>query len=382
MLLTLRELSNLKARNLKKETLTKIYEEEFISKATHLFRKTDVLAVSDKKGEINGILTRKKIIRAGIDPTKTKVKNIQDGLFSLNQDSGFLEVVKLFNANNIKPIAITKNGKVFSFIRNNVILEKISLSELSNLSIDEIMKLNPTTIFEDETIARAIKLFKDKHISRLPVLNKKNEIIGIVTISDIVTKYFYKKQRARRGEKSGEKINVLRNSIIDVMQKNVVVGLEDETLGNAIKKILKNKIGGLPVINRQGKVTGVITRKDIMKYLEQILERGKIGPRQNIQIVFRNLGKDEQVLEKGFLRSKLQKILRKFSLGKDVQISLNVKRKKGRSRRKGLFEGFIRLISDKTAIFAKADAFGIRTMMDRLEDKIKKQIKKEKGKHT
>lgn len=48
----------------------------------------------------------------------------------------------------------------------------------------------------------------------------------------------------------------------EIMAKPVFVAREDETLREVAVKMLHNKVGGLPVVNSEGKITGFLTESD------------------------------------------------------------------------------------------------------------------------
>lgn len=51
----------------------------------------------------------------------------------------------------------------------------------------------------------------------------------------------------------------------EIMTKKVITVRDDETVKEAFKKILDNSITGAPVVNKAGKVIGIISEKDILK---------------------------------------------------------------------------------------------------------------------
>jgi len=57
--------------------------------------------------------------------------------------------------------------------------------QLSKLKIKQIMTKNPITIRDDATLRYAAKLMNDFKVSGLPVLDKNDNLVGIITESDI-----------------------------------------------------------------------------------------------------------------------------------------------------------------------------------------------------
>lgn len=51
----------------------------------------------------------------------------------------------------------------------------------------------------------------------------------------------------------------------DIMTTDVIVAKKDDSLANVAKLLIKEKIGGLPVVDSENKVVGIISETDIMK---------------------------------------------------------------------------------------------------------------------
>jgi CBS domain-containing protein len=52
----------------------------------------------------------------------------------------------------------------------------------------------------------------------------------------------------------------------DIMNTNVITISQNETLGEAIKKLVQNKISGMPVLDDSKKMVGIISEKDILNF--------------------------------------------------------------------------------------------------------------------
>lgn len=51
----------------------------------------------------------------------------------------------------------------------------------------------------------------------------------------------------------------------DIMTTDVIVAYKDDDIANVAKLLIKEKIGGLPVVDDENKVVGIISETDIMK---------------------------------------------------------------------------------------------------------------------
>lgn len=99
----------------------------------------------------------------------------------------------------------------------------------------------------------AIKIIRSMK-NRIAVVNNKHNLIGIYTPIDIISKYYEKRSKSI--------------TVSEFMKKEVVYGLMDEDILNILYKMRMFSIGGLPIADEQGKVVGIIEKKDIIPLLQ------------------------------------------------------------------------------------------------------------------
>lgn len=110
------------------------------------------------------------------------------------------------------------------------------------------MILDPVTLLETAIVTDALKLMKEFKIGGIPVINSKKELIGIVTNRDL------------RFEKN------LKRPIKEVMtSKDLIIAKEGTDLKKAEQILQHHKIEKLPVVDKHGKLVGLITYRDIIK---------------------------------------------------------------------------------------------------------------------
>ena len=110
------------------------------------------------------------------------------------------------------------------------------------------MILDPITLTKDAKVIDALNLMKEYSIGGIPIVDKKEKLIGIVTNRDL------------RFE------NEMEKSISKVMtSKDLITGTRDLTLKQAEKILQRNKIEKLPIIESNKKLIGLITFRDIQK---------------------------------------------------------------------------------------------------------------------
>ncbi|RLJ09693.1 MAG: IMP dehydrogenase [Candidatus Aenigmatarchaeota archaeon] len=142
-------------------------------------------------------------------------------------------------------IAIAREGGL-GVIHRNLTKEK-QVEEVRKVKKSESWIIHePLTISPDDSIIAARKLMEDNNISGLPVV-KNGEILGIVTTRDL---------RFKQDENL---------SVSDVMTKDIVTIDENSNIDDAIKLLDEYKIEKLIVVDKNGRLKGLITVKDIEK---------------------------------------------------------------------------------------------------------------------
>ncbi len=110
------------------------------------------------------------------------------------------------------------------------------------------MIYDPVTIRRGSTVKDALAMMAEYHIGGIPVVDEGNHLVGIVTNRDL------------RFERHLDK------TVDDVMTKENLVTTDQQTDLSAAAQILQeNKIEKLPVVDKEGRLVGLITYKDITK---------------------------------------------------------------------------------------------------------------------
>ncbi|HFC11938.1 MAG TPA: CBS domain-containing protein [Anaerolineae bacterium] len=120
------------------------------------------------------------------------------------------------------------------------------------------------TVDTTTTLPEAHSLMKAKNIRRLPVVDKKKRIVGIISLGDI---------RAAEASPATSlsiwELNYLlaKLKVKDFMTENPVTVTPETTIGEAANLMLAHKISGLPVVNADYDLVGIITESDIFEMI-------------------------------------------------------------------------------------------------------------------
>ena len=144
-------------------------------------------------------------------------------------------------------IALARQGGL-GVLHKNMSIERQAEQVRKVKRSESGMILDPVTLREDATIGDALKLMKENKIGGIPIVDSKHKLVGILTNRDL------------RFEKNPEK--KVREAMT---RENLITAPEGTDLKKAEKILQKYKIEKLPVVNKSGKLIGLITYRDILQ---------------------------------------------------------------------------------------------------------------------
>lgn len=108
----------------------------------------------------------------------------------------------------------------------------------------------------------ALKLMHDRRFRRLPVVNDSGRLVGIISERDLL----YASPSPATSLNVWELHHLLSKlQIREIMTKDVITVTPDTPIENAARLMAENKIGGLPVVDEDHRVVGMITETDIFE---------------------------------------------------------------------------------------------------------------------
>ncbi|MBI3136784.1 MAG: IMP dehydrogenase [Bacteroidetes bacterium] len=147
-------------------------------------------------------------------------------------------------------IALAQQGGI-GVIHKNMSIEAQALEVRKVKRSESGMIIDPITLDENAKLSDALRLMAEYKIGGIPVIDKNKFLKGIVTNRDL------------RFEKDVTKL------VRDVMtSKNIITTSEGTTLSDAEQTLQNHKIEKLPVVDKNNKLVGLITFRDIIKVKE------------------------------------------------------------------------------------------------------------------
>jgi CBS domain-containing protein len=138
---------------------------------------------------------------------------------------------------------------------------------LNNATVREWMSSLVLCIRADSPISLAHSMMKEHHIRRLAVVNEANRLVGIVTYGDV--------REAGPSDATTFSIWELtyllgQMTVGKIMTCDVITIHSDESIINVAQLMLDHKVSGLPVVDKNGELIGIITESDIFRMVVRL----------------------------------------------------------------------------------------------------------------
>ena len=139
------------------------------------------------------------------------------------------------------------------------------------------------TVTPKMPMQEAHKMMRDENVRRLPVVDERGKLVGIVSESD-----FLHAAPSDVSSLSVWEMNYMLSKITveKIMTRDVITTQADTPIEEAARSMVDNKIGGLPVL-KSGELVGIITETDLFKVFLEMLGARESGVR--ISVLIRNI---------------------------------------------------------------------------------------------
>jgi len=145
------------------------------------------------------------------------------------------------------------------------------------MKVKEVMVKEVDSLSPDISVKEAMDILLKRKISGLPVIDTAGKLAGMFTEKNILSyllpsyiekvgRFVYEENPKATKKKLAELCQI---KISQLMRKEVVTTTEETALCEAARIMLTQKARRLPVVDKEGKVVGIIAREDILRAMNK-----------------------------------------------------------------------------------------------------------------
>jgi CBS domain-containing protein len=125
------------------------------------------------------------------------------------------------------------------------------------MKVADLMRTDVKTVDIDATVADAITILADAHVSALPVTDARGKVVGVLSTTDILCTL------AETSEPDARERVLDETPVRDIMTPRSRVTAPDADVLDAAKQMLELEVHRL-FVERDGRLVGVISQTDIV----------------------------------------------------------------------------------------------------------------------
>jgi acetoin utilization protein AcuB len=129
---------------------------------------------------------------------------------------------------------------------------------IQNVLAAQIMSNPVVTVTPETTIKQAWELFRKKRFRHIPVIDKYEKVVGIVSDRDVLNLGI----NLNNDEDQAEKAKLIGS----LMKSKVLFARPKSEIRQIVFVLIQQKIGAMPILSDEGILLGIITRSDILKH--------------------------------------------------------------------------------------------------------------------
>jgi CBS domain-containing protein len=135
--------------------------------------------------------------------------------------------------------------------------------------VDDVMTRNVVSVHEDTPYRNLVDLLISRRVSAVPVVDGHHRVTGVVSEADLLHKVEAAGGAGPRifdgWRRRGDRAKAGGRTAAEVMTSPVVTGEASLSLAAAARRMQREHVKRLPVVDHEGRLIGIVTRSDLLK---------------------------------------------------------------------------------------------------------------------
>ncbi|MDL2246016.1 CBS domain-containing protein [Methanobrevibacter sp. OttesenSCG-928-K11] len=270
----------MQVKNLMSEDLVTIDKDQSLSDGLKLLRKNNISRLpvvntnENHQKELVGIVSERDIAKklgssryGNMPPSRFHISSVMvKDVIAVNEDMELGEVAKLMLEKGIGSVPIESDENMVGIISKADFVTLCVGKAFDKISVKDVMVKDIKSASSEERLVHARRIIIDENIGRLLTIDD-GELTGILTSKDIIRALIAFRKNVPENHQQAQIKNIL---IKDVMSTNVKTISEDSTITEVANILMETGFNGLPVVNANDEVVGIITQTDLLRLVAEL----------------------------------------------------------------------------------------------------------------
>ncbi len=356
-----------------------IDENEPLSMAIPMMSETDGIVIMHD-GTYKGMLNTRDISRAKLSP-ETKAKTVMKNVAKLSANDALENTAGFMLESDSYVLPVFEKRKLRGVVTAHDVLKKAVEQEFGEEQINKYITTPVINITPEDTVSKALKIFKEEDISTLPVC-KNNALSGVLTMDAALAMFTHPEHRqggsgqyddvSKYGAAMADKKEYLDLPVKGIMSETVTMMAPDDKVKEIVTTMASRKVKAM-LIGENDQVEGIVTKRDLLEPLATYVITEPIviqfsGELEKIQGFTKQRPKD-------IIYSNFKKYLDYLD---NAHIYVRLKRHTEQSKGKHIIFCKMRLSSPRGMFVAAEEGWGYLDAINKACEALERQIKKGK----
>lgn len=327
-------------------------------------------------GEFAGVIGERELLQSHVEDQAKASALIKpsrnDPVPQIDRDEDIRTVARYLVEGGTKVAPVFEHGDLWGIVTEDLILSAV-LESLDALDVGDIYTEEVVSVHEDDGVGKAINLLREHGVSRLPVVDDAGDLVGVVTTHDIADVAVRRMDKLTTGDRAGEIDRVLDIPVYDIMNTPVQTTHVDESVRDAVERMLEHDYAGLPVTDPDDEqlLVGIVAKTDVLRALSYTEEDHLDVQVTNVHLLD-NLSRQD-------IREDIEAVADKYQRMQVLHAHVRFHQHKEKLRGTPLIQCTIRLRTNKGQLAGTGEGYGANSAFHVALDKLERNVIERKG---
>lgn len=245
---------------------------------------TSFPVIKEGTKQIVGIITETDIVNK---PSETQLALLMTkNPITITPNTSISEAIKILTENNFRQMPVVDKNNLVGMITVGNIISKVIAIDSSEKTIEEYLTDKILGLWQDTPLPVCHKIMEFASAESAIIFDDNTKMVGIVTMVDFVKFFDSISSESRSDMTAGEgkegswdavstiivhtkDLKLPNIPVKDIMTKEVVTTFSKATISDVAKKMHRQELYQIPVVNAKGDVVGMIRDFDLLKAFKE-----------------------------------------------------------------------------------------------------------------
>ena len=180
-------------------------------------------------------------------------------------------------------ILVNENGELLGIVSRTDLTKSYASVFGGKYLVKNFMSKKVVTCRRSDSLKFALTLMNKNQVSRLIVTDENGYPVGLISTNTLLTHSDYFTKGNTRSRDYLLPINGEKLTVEDLQTDELLIINEEDDLAIAASKMIKNKVGGIPVVDSNQNLIGIVSKTDVVKAFSIV------GPHEKLKSKYKEL---------------------------------------------------------------------------------------------